>query len=400
MIIHEYQAKQLLAQHGVPVPKGSVATTARAARAIADQLFAAGYSRVVVKAQIHAGGRGKGTFKSGLHGGVRACASADEVGACAEAMLGQTLVTRQTGRAGRVVKKLLIEAGASIMREFYCAALVDRSAGCPLLVVGNEGGVDIEEVGAAAPDKIMKELIDPAVGLMPFQARKLGAALGLGSDLISGLGRVLLGVYQTWWGSDASLVEINPLGLVEGLDGSISFLALDAKIALDDNGLFRHPEIEEMRDLSEESSLETEARGHNLSYVKLDGNIACLVNGAGLAMATMDIIKQYGGEAANFLDVGGGASVEQVTAAFEVIMKDPGVKAILVNIFGGIVDCDVIAQGIVAAAKQFGLKLPLVVRLEGNNAQKGRQTLAHSGLTIASSDTMADAAERVVKAAG
>ena len=400
MNIHEFQAKQLLAQYGVAVPPGGPVTTPEAARTQAEKLFAAGHARVVVKSQIHAGGRGKGTFKSGLQGGVKVCTSAEEVSQRAAAMLGQTLVTKQTGPAGRVVSKLLVEAGAKIVRELYCAVLLDRAAGRPLIMVSTEGGMDIEEVAAKTPEKIVKELIDPATGMMPFQARKLAAALGLKGELINPAAKLLLGVYRTWWECDASLVEINPLCVVAGADGKQSLVALDGKIGLDDNGLFRHKEIQAMRDLAEESPLEVEASQFALNYIKLDGSIACLVNGAGLAMATMDIIKHYGGDPANFLDVGGGASVEQVTAAFKIIMKDPNVQAILVNIFGGIMDCDVIAQGIVAAVKETGLKLPLVVRLEGNNVQAGKQTLAESGLPIISGTTMADAAQKVVKAAG
>ena len=400
MNIHEFQAKQLLSQYGVSVPPGGVATTPEEAKAIAEQLLAAGHKRVVVKSQIHAGGRGKGTFKSGLQGGVKVCASADEAFECANAMLGQTLVTKQTGPAGRVVSKLLIEAGAKIVKEFYCAVLLDRVAGRPLVMVSTEGGMDIEEVAAKTPEKIIKELIDPATGMMPFQARKLAAALGLKGDLINAGAKLLLGVYCTWWECDASLVEINPLCVVEGADGKQSLVALDGKIGLDDNGLFRHQDIQAMRDLAEESPLEVEASKYQLNYIKLDGSIACLVNGAGLAMATMDIIKHYGGEPANFLDVGGGASVEQVTAAFKIIMKDLNVKAILVNIFGGIMDCNVIATGIVAAVKETHLNLPLVVRLEGNNVSAGKNTLAESGLTLITGDSMADAAQKVVKAVG
>ena len=400
MNLHEFQAKQLLAQFGVAVPPGGPVTTPAEAKAQAEKLFAAGHTRVVVKSQIHAGGRGKGVFKSGLQGGVKVCASADEVFERAKAMLGQTLVTRQTGPAGRVVSKLLIEAGAKIVKEFYCAVLLDRQAGRPLVMVSTEGGMDIEEVAARTPEKIVKELIDPATGMMPFQARKLADALGLKGDLIASAARLLLGVYRTWWECDASLVEINPLCVVEGADGKQSLVALDGKIGLDDNGLFRHPNIEAMRDLAEESPLEVEASKFQLNYIKLDGNIACLVNGAGLAMATMDIIKHYGGEPANFLDVGGGASVEQVTAAFKIIMKDPNVKAILVNIFGGIMDCDVIATGIVVAMKETHLNLPLVVRLEGNNVIAGKKTLAESGLTLITGGSMADAAQKVVTAAG
>jgi succinyl-CoA synthetase beta subunit len=398
--IHEYQAKQLLAQLGVPVPPGNVATTPAEARSTAGKLFAAGHKRVVVKSQIHAGGRGKGTFKSGLPGGVKVCSSADEVFERAKAMLGQVLVTKQTGPEGRVVSKLLIEAASIIKKEFYVAVLLDRALSRPIVMASTEGGMDIEEVAARTPEKIIRETIDPAVGMMPYQARKLAAALGFKGDLINAATKVLLAVYRTWWECDASLVEINPLCLVETADGKESVMAVDAKMGLDDNALYRHPDIQAMRDLGEEAPLEIEASKFNLNYIKLDGNIACLVNGAGLAMATMDIIQHYGGRPANFLDVGGGASKEQVSAAFKIILSDAHVQGILVNIFGGIMDCNVIATGIVAAVRETGLKLPLVVRLEGNNVQAGKQTLAESGLTIISGDSMADAAQKVVKAVG
>ena len=400
MNIHEYQAKQLLAQFGVPVPSGNVATTPEEAKAAAEKLLTAGHKRVVMKSQIHAGGRGKGTFKSGLQGGVKVCSSAGEVYERAKAMLGQTLVTKQTGPEGRVVGKLLIEAASSIKKEFYLAVLLDRAVSRPAVMASTEGGVDIEEVAAKTPEKIIKETIDPAVGMMGYQARKLAAALGLKGDLINAAAKLLLGVYETWWECDASLVEINPLCLVETADGTEAVLAVDAKIGLDDNALYRHANIQAMRDLGEEAPLEIEASKFNLNYIKLDGNIACLVNGAGLAMATMDIIQHFGGSPANFLDVGGGASKEQVAAAFKIILSDPHVKGILVNIFGGIMDCNVIATGIVAAVREAGLKLPLVVRLEGNNVQAGKKTLAESGLTIVSGDSMADAAQKVVKAVG
>ena len=400
MNIHEYQAKRLFAQMGVPVPPGNVATTPVDARSAAEKLFAAGHKRVVVKSQIHAGGRGKGTFKSGLKGGVKVCSSADEIFERAKAMLGQVLVTKQTGPEGRVVSKLLIEAASVIKREFYVAVLLDRAVSRPVVMASTEGGMDIEEVAARTPEKIIRETIDPAVGMMPYQARKLAAALGCKGELISAAAKLLLAVYRTWWECDAALVEINPLCLVETADGKEAVMAVDAKIGLDDNALYRHPEIQAMRDLGEEAPLEIEASKFNLNYIKLDGNIACLVNGAGLAMATMDIIQHYGGSPANFLDVGGGASKEQVSAAFRIILTDPHVQGILVNIFGGIMDCNVIATGIVAAVRETGLKLPLVVRLEGNNVQAGKKTLADSGLTIISGDSMADAAQKVVKAVG
>ena len=400
MNIHEYQAKQLFAQSGVPVPPGNVATTPAEARSTAEKLFAAGHKRVVVKSQIHAGGRGKGTFNSGLLGGVKVCSSADEVFERAKAMLGQVLVTKQTGPEGRVVSKLLIEAASIIKREFYVAVLLDRAVSRPIVMASTEGGMDIEEVATRTPEKIVRETIDPAVGMMAYQARKLAAALGLKGDVINAAAKLLLAVYRTWWECDASLLEINPLCLVETADGKEAVMAVDAKMGLDDNALYRHPDIQAMRDLGEEAPLEIEASKFNLNYIKLDGNIACLVNGAGLAMATMDIIQHYGGHPANFLDVGGGASKEQVAAAFKIILSDPHVKGILVNIFGGIMDCNVIATGIAAAARETGLKIPLVVRLEGNNVQAGKKTLAESGLTIISGDSMADAAQKVVKAVG
>jgi succinyl-CoA synthetase beta subunit len=347
---------------------------------------------------VHAGGRGKGTFKSGFKGGVKLCKSADEVFDNVRAMLGNVLVTKQTGAEGRLVSKVLVDPAPQIKKEFYLAVLLDRAVSRPLVMASTEGGMDIEEVAAKTPEKIFKEHIDPAVGMMPYQARKIVAALGLKGDLIGQGAKLLLGVYKTWWESDASLVEINPLCIVATKDGKETLVAVDAKISLDDNALYRHPTIQAMRDLNEEAPLEIEASKFNLNYIKLDGNIACLVNGAGLAMATMDIIKHFGGDPANFLDVGGGASTEQVTAAFKIIMKDPHVKGILVNIFGGIMDCNVIATGIVQAVKETHLTLPLVVRLEGNNVAAGKNTLAQSGLTLITGDSMADAAQKVVKA--
>lgn len=400
MNIHEYQAKQLLAQYGVAVPSGEVCETPDAAKKIAEGLLGKGEKLVVVKSQIHAGGRGKGTFKSGFQGGVKLCKTAEDVYEKAKAMLGNVLVTKQTGPEGRLVNKLLVAAAPDIKKEFYCAVLLDRATSRPLMMVSTEGGVDIEEVAEKHPEKIVKETIDPAVGMMPYQTRKLAAALGLTGDLISSGAKLLLGVYRTWWECDASMVEINPLCIVAGKDGKDTLVAVDAKIGLDDNALYRHPNIQAMRDLGEEAPLEIEASKFNLNYIKLDGSIACLVNGAGLAMATMDIIQHFGGKPANFLDVGGGASKDQVTAAFKIILSDPNVKGILVNIFGGIMDCNVIATGIVAAVKETGLKLPLVVRLEGNNVQNGKKTLAESGLTIITGDSMAEAAKKVVKAVG
>jgi succinyl-CoA synthetase beta subunit len=398
MNLHEFQAKQLLAQYGVAVPDGEVCDSAQQGKQIAEQLFTNGAKLVAVKSQIHAGGRGKGTFQSGFKGGVRLCKSPDEVFADAKAMLGNVLVTKQTGPEGRLVSKVLITMAPNIQKELYLAVLLDRAISRPVVMASTEGGMDIEEVAAKTPEKILKELIDPAIGMMPYQARKVCAALGLRGELIAPGAKLVLGVYKTWWETDASLLEINPLCVVLKTDGKQALLAVDAKLSLDDNALYRHPELEALRDLAEEAPLETEASKFNLNYIKLDGNIACLVNGAGLAMATMDIIKHYGGQPANFLDVGGGASHEQVTAAFKIILQDPHVQGILVNIFGGIMDCNVIATGIVAAVRETGLKLPLVVRLEGNNVEAGKETLARSGLTIISGDSMADAAQKVVKA--
>jgi succinyl-CoA synthetase beta subunit len=398
MNLHEYQAKQLLAQRGVATPQEEVCVDAAAAKNIATRLLGQGATLLAVKSQIHAGGRGKGVFKSGFRGGVRLCHTAEETHECASGMLGNVLVTKQTGPDGRLVRKLLVSAAPKIKKEFYLAVLLDRASGRPVIMASTEGGMDIEEVAAKTPEKIFKETVDPAAGFMPYQARKIAAALGLKGDLIGQCAKLLLGVYRTWWECDASLVEINPLCVIES-QGKESMLTVDAKMTVDDNALYRHPEILAMRDLGEEAPLEIEASKHGLNYIKLDGSIACLVNGAGLAMATMDIIQHFGGSPANFLDVGGGASQEQVTEAFKIILEDPAVRAILVNIFGGIMDCNVIANGIVAAARETGMKLPLVVRLEGNNADLGRKTLSDSGLTITSAGSMADAAQKVVAAA-
>jgi succinyl-CoA synthetase beta subunit len=396
--LHEYQAKQLLAQRGVALPPGEVCASPEQARTIAEQLFAKGEKLVVIKAQVHAGGRGKGTFKNGFKGGVHLCKTAQDVFDKAKAMLGNVLVTKQTGPDGRLVSKLLVAAAPQIKKELYMAVLLDRGSSCPVMMVSTEGGMDIEEVAAKTPEKIVKETIDPTLGMYPWQARKLAAALGLKGDLINSAAKLLLGTYRTWWECDASLVEINPLCIVEGNDGKEALVAVDAKMSLDDNALFRHADLQAMRDLGEEAPLEIEASKFNLNYIKLDGNIACLVNGAGLAMATMDIIQHYGGRPANFLDVGGGASKEQVTAAFKIILSDPNVKGILVNIFGGIMQCDIIATGIVAAVKETHLKLPLVVRLEGNNVELGKKILRDSGLSLISADSMDDAAKKIVKA--
>jgi len=396
MNIHEFQARELLAQYGVPLPAGGMSTTADEAKALAQKLLDAGESSLVLKAQIHAGGRGKGTFKDGYQGGVKLLKTADEVHAAAEAMLGNTLVTRQTGPDGRLVSKVLVAGAPNIQKELYLAVLLDRANSLPVVMASTEGGMDIEEVAARTPERIVKEHVDPTLGLQAYQARTIAIALGLTGRLINEGARLFMGLYRTWWECDASLVEINPLCIVKLPDGKEALMPVDAKISIDDNSLFRHPRIQEMRDLAEESPLEVEASEFDLNYIKLDGSIACLVNGAGLAMATMDIIQHYGGMPANFLDVGGGASEEQVSAAFKIIMKDPNVQGILVNIFGGIMDCNVIARGIVQAVTETGLTLPLVVRLEGNNVEAGRATLAKSGLTITTGESMADAAQKVV----
>ncbi len=397
MNIHEYQAKQLLKQYGVAVPPGDACKTVEEAKVAAEKIFAAGNKLIVIKSQIHAGGRGKGTFKHGFQGGVKLGKSVADVVNFAENMLGKTLVTKQTGPDGRVVSTVLVAAAEDIKKEFYLAVLLDRANSRPLIMASTEGGVDIEEVAEKHPEKIIKEHIDPLVGFKDFNGWKIANALGLRGDLAKQAVRLLAGVYKTWWEADAAMVEINPLCICVGADGKEKLVAVDAKIGLDDNALYRHKDMQEMRDLAEESPLEIEASKFNLNYIKLDGSIACLVNGAGLAMATMDIIQHYGANPANFLDVGGGASKEQVTAAFKIILSDPAVKAIFVNIFGGIMDCNVIATGIVAAVKETGLTLPLVVRLEGNNVAAGKKTLAESGLTLITGDSMADAAQKVVK---
>jgi len=400
MNIHEFQAKQLLKQYGVAVPAGDACKTVAEAKAAAEKLFAAGHKLAVIKSQIHAGGRGKGTFKHGFQGGVKLTRSVEDSVNVAENMLGKTLVTKQTGPDGRVVQTILVAAAEDIQKEFYIAVLLDRVNSRPLIMASTEGGVEIEEVAEKTPEKIVKEWVDPAVGLQPFQTRKIATALGLKGDLFNQACKLIAGVYRTWWECDASMVEINPLCICLGPDGKQKMIAVDAKIGLDDNALYRHPDIQAMRDLAEESPLEVEASKFNLNYIKLDGSIACLVNGAGLAMSTMDIIQHFGGSPANFLDVGGGASKDQVAAAFRIILSDPSVKGILVNIFGGIMDCNVIATGIVEAVKETGLGLPLVVRLEGNNVAAGKRTLAESGLTLITGDSMSDAAKKVVQAVG
>ncbi|MBX6368725.1 MAG: ADP-forming succinate--CoA ligase subunit beta [Rhodospirillales bacterium] len=393
MNIHEYQAKSLLKKYGVAVPRGGVAYTAEEAGKVAQEL---GGGLWVVKSQIHAGGRGAGRFKEDPNGkgGVRVVKSVDDVVANARAMLGKVLVTKQTGPAGREVKRVYIEEGLDIRREIYLGMLVDRGTSRVTVMASSEGGMEIEEVAAAHPEKILRVAIDPATGLQPFHARKIAFFLGLEGNQIAAATQFLSGMYKAFVELDASIVEINPL-IVTG-DGRV--VALDAKMNFDDNALFRHKDVAEMRDVSEEDPMEVEASKHDLNYVKLDGNIGCMVNGAGLAMATMDIIKLYGGEPANFLDVGGGATKERVTAAFKLILADPKVEGILVNIFGGIMRCDVIAEGIVAAAREVSLTVPLVVRLEGTNVNLGKKILADSGLPIKSADDLADAAQKVVGA--
>ncbi len=398
MNIHEYQAKELFRRHGVPVPEGKTALTVEEAAIAARDLFRQGNAVAVVKSQIHAGGRGKGVFKEGFKGGVQLCKTEDEVRHCAEQMLGKTLVTKQTGADGRMVRKLLIEAGSKIKKEFYLSILLDRQLSVPVMMASTEGGMDIEEVAAKSPEKILRQPIDPAVGMMPYQARNLASRLGLDGERIQQAVKLMLGIWRVFWECDASLVEINPLILAEKPDGSLQLLALDGKINLDDNALYRHADIQEMRDLTEEAPLEVEASRFNLNYIKLDGDIACMVNGAGLAMSTMDIIQHFGGSPANFLDVGGGASKEQVTEAFKIILADPHVKGILVNIFGGIMRCDVIAEGILAAVKDVNLKLPLVVRLEGTNVKLGQELIRKSGLAVISAESLSDAAQKIVAA--
>jgi len=392
MNIHEYQAKELLAKYGVPVPAGHAAMSVDEAVEAAGQLPGPLW---VVKAQIHAGGRGKGRFKElgeSAKGGVRLAHSIDEVREHAAEMLGKTLVTIQTGPAGKQVQRLYITDGVDIAKEFYLALLVDRETGRIAVVASTEGGMEIEKVAHDTPEKIATITIDPATGLMPHHGRAVAAALGLSGDLAKQAGKVLGSLYQAFLGTDASQIEINPLAI----DDKGRLLVLDAKVGFDNNAEFRHPDLEQLRDLTEEEPMEIEASKYDLSYIKLDGSIGCMVNGAGLAMATMDIIKLEGGEPANFLDVGGGASKEKVTAAFKIILSDPAVKGILVNIFGGIMRCDIIADGIVAAAREVSLNVPLVVRLEGTNVQQGKDILASSGLPIIAANDLGDAAKKIV----
>ena len=391
MNIHEYQAKELLQKFDVATTRGRVAATLDEAEQIAREL---GDIDIVVKAQIHAGGRGKGSFKNGFKGGVHVRKTPDEVRDVAAKMLGQILVTHQTGPSGRLVNKVLVAESADIAREIYFAVLLDRATAAPLIVASTEGGVEIEAVAAKSPEKIIREPIDPLAGLQPYQGRTLAKQLGFESSQLKNASRLFEGLYRVFIAYDCSMVEVNPLVLTS--KGQV--LALDAKFNFDDNALYRHPEIGAMRDIAEEDPREVEASKHDLNYIGLDGNIACLVNGAGLAMATMDIIKFYGGEPANFLDVGGGATEEQVTEAFKILIADKKVKAILVNIFGGIMKCDVIAEGIINAAKTVKLSVPLVVRLEGTNVERGKQLLKESGIELIAADDLADAAQKVVAA--
>jgi succinyl-CoA synthetase beta subunit len=403
--IHEYQAKAIFKEHGVPVPEGGVARTSKEARAIAEKLG----GTVVVKAQIHAGGRGKGTIhhkddrkpvpRPGADkpmGGVIVVDGADAAEKTAAAMLGNILVTKQSGAEGRVVNQVLVEEGMDIVKEYYLALLLDRAIQAPVFIASAEGGTEIEEVAATRPEAIIKVPVDPRVGYSPWIGRKIAFGLGLDKQQASAAGKLIAGLYKTFMATDASLAEINPL--IQTGDGRV--LALDAKMNFDDNALYRHANVAELRDLNEEEPLEVEASKFDLNYIKLDGNVACMVNGAGLAMATMDIIKHHGGNPANFLDVGGGATKEMVANAFRILLADSGVKAVLVNIFGGIMRCDVVAAGVVESAKELGVDVPLVVRLEGTNVERGREILNESGLKIEAAKNMDDAARKVVAAAG
>jgi succinyl-CoA synthetase beta subunit len=382
MKIHEYQAKSILAKYGVPVPQGEVVETADEAARVAKAL---GGGVAVVKAQIHAGGRGKG-------GGVKVVKNADEAREAAAKIIGMNLVTYQTGPRGQKVGRVLVEQGLDIARELYLGIVLDRSSEKPVLMASREGGVEIEKVAEETPDRIYKEYINPAVGLAPYQARKLAFALGLEGAQIGQAAKIMAAVWEAFRATDASLIEINPLVVT----ADRSLLALDAKMTFDDNALYRHPEIKEMRDLAEEDPLEIDASKFSLNYIKLDGTVGCMVNGAGLAMATMDIIKLAGGEPANFLDVGGGANAEQIKNAFRILMSDKSVKAVLINIFGGILRCDVLAEGVIAAVRDLGVPVPIVIRMEGTNVEEGKRMLRESGLNFTTADTMSEAAERVV----
>ena len=394
MNIHEYQAKQLFADAGVAVPNGTVAQSEQDF----DQALSAlpeGKS-IVVKAQIHAGGRGKGTFKDGFQGGVHVVSNASMAKEKAQAMLGNVLVTKQTGEEGKEVSSVYFNEATDIEKEYYLAVLMDRATSKPVIIASTEGGVDIEEVAESSPEKILKVLVDPALGLRPYQARQIAFGLELTGDSFKQCAKLVTKLYNFFWDKDCSQVEVNPLVTTPAGD----VLALDAKVNFDSNALFRHLDVVELRDLTEEDPKEVEASKFDLNYIALDGNVACMVNGAGLAMATMDIIKHYGGSPANFLDVGGGANEEQVENAFRILASDDAVKAILVNIFGGIMKCDVIATGIVNAARKLDMKVPLVVRLEGTNVEAGKKILADSGLALEPADSLAEAAEKVVQLAG
>ena len=385
MKIHEYQAKAILAKHGVPVPRGEVASSAAEAGDIARRL---GGSVVVVKAQIHAGGRGKG-------GGVKLARSAADAEKIAAHMLGMTLVTHQTGPEGRVVGRVLVEEGLQMQRELYLSLLLDRAAGKPVMMASAAGGMDIEEVAAKTPEKIVRVYIEPGVGLVPFEARQLGFAIDLDGAQVNKFVKLATALYEAFVATDASLFEINPLVVTQSGD----LLALDAKMNVDDNALYRHTDIRDLRDLGEEDPLEIEASKFSLNYIHLDGNIGCMVNGAGLAMATMDIIKLAGGEPANFLDVGGGANAEQIRNAFKILMSDENVKAVLINIFGGILRCDVLAQGVIAAVKELGVPVPIVIRMEGTNVDEGKRLLKESKMNFTTADSMDEAARKVVRLA-
>jgi succinyl-CoA synthetase beta subunit len=383
--IHEYQAKSVLARYGVPVPRGEVASSAAEAGDIARRL---GGDIAVVKAQIHAGGRGKG-------GGVKLAKSADEAEQLAKQMLGMTLITHQTGPEGKKVGRVLVEEGLQIERELYVSILVDRAAACPVIIASAAGGMDIEEVAAKEPEKILREYIDRGTGVIDFQSRKLAFGMGLPGAAANKLVKVMNALYKAFIETDASMIEINPLILTKGGD----LLALDAKVSFDDNALYRHPDLRDFRDVTEEDPLEVEASKFSLNYIRLDGNIGCMVNGAGLAMATMDIIKLAGGEPANFLDVGGGANAEQIKNAFRILMADKNVKAVLINIFGGILRCDVLAQGVIAAVTELGVPVPIVIRMEGTNVEEGKRMLKESGLNFSTADSMGEAADTVVSLA-
>ena len=384
MKIHEFQAKEILKGYGVPIPKGRVAETSEEARKIAEEI---GAKSIVVKAQIHAGGRGKG-------GGVRVVRSPQEAEKAAKEILGMKLITPQTGPAGRIVRRVLIEEGVNIKEELYLGVVIDRSRASPVIMASREGGVEIEKMAAQSPEKIIKEWVDPSVGLRAFQANKIGYGLGLEPNQIVPVRSVISGLYKAFYEKDCLLAEINPLVLT----GEGGFIALDAKMNFDDNGLFRHKEVAALRDLNEEAPLEIEASRYNLNYIKLDGHVGCMVNGAGLAMATMDIIKLAGAEPANFLDVGGGATVEMVKNGFKILMSDPGVKAVLINIFGGILRCDTLAKGVIEAVSEVKVSVPIVVRLEGTNVEEGRKLLNSSGLRFTVAVGMKEAAEKVVLA--